>query len=71
MNNDARKKLVATNAVVLALAGVASFVLPKIAASIADGPANFLIAMAHVFPILVAIPISCSLIGKSQTDAGA
>lgn len=71
MNNDARKKLVATNAVVLALAGVASFVLPKIAASISDGPANFLIAMAHVFPILVATPISCSLIGKSQTDAGA
>ena len=69
MNNDARKKLVATNAAVLALAALASFALPKIAESITDGPANFLVAMAQIFPILVAIPISCSLIAKSQPDA--
>tara|TARA_R110002049_G_scaffold72490_1_gene186920 strand:+ start:3112 stop:3378 length:267 start_codon:yes stop_codon:yes gene_type:complete len=69
MNNDSRKKLVATNAAVLALAAFASFTLPKIAESITDGPANFLVAMAQVVPILVAIPVSCSLIGKSQPGA--
>ena len=69
MKNDARKKLVATNAAVLALAALVSFVLPRIAESTTDGPANFLVAMAQVVPILVAIPISCSLIGKSQPDA--
>ena len=68
MNNNPRKKLVAKNAAVLAVAALASFALPKIAESITDGPANFLIAMAHVFPILVAIPVSCSLIGKSQPE---
>ncbi len=69
MSQDARKKLVAINAVVLALAALASFVLPKIAESVTDGAANFLVAMAQVLPILVAIPISCSLIGRSQADA--
>ncbi len=69
MNNDARKKLVALNAVVLALAALASFALPKIAESISDGPANFLVAMAQVGPILAAIPISCNLIAKSQPDS--
>ena len=68
MKNDARKKMVAINAAVLALAALASFVLPKIAASITDGPAEFLVAMVQVFPMLVAIPISCSLIWKSQPD---
>ena len=66
MNNEARKKLVATNAAVLSLAALASFTLPKIAESMTDGRASFLVAMAQVIPILVAIPISCSLIGKSH-----
>jgi len=65
-----RKKLVVTNASVLASAALVSFVLPKIAESISDGPANFLVAMAHVIPMLAAIPISCNLIAKSQPDAG-
>ena len=71
MNNAIRTKLIAANAAVLALAALASFVLPKIAESVADGPANFLVTMAQALPILVAIPISCSLIGKAQSDTSA
>ncbi len=71
MNNETRKKLVVVNAAVLALAGLASFVLPMVAESITTGPANFLVAMAQVVPIFVAIPISCSLVGKSQANSAA
>ena len=69
MSFNLRKKLVAQNAAVLTLAALASYALPKIAQSITDGPAHFLVAMAQVLPIFVAIPISCSLIGKSQPEA--
>lgn len=65
MNHPEKRKLVAMNAALLAAAGLASFVLPLIFQSLTDGPANFLIAAAQVGPILAAIPISCSFIGKS------
>ncbi|MEM6778692.1 MAG: hypothetical protein AAF670_13625 [Planctomycetota bacterium] len=69
MTREPRKKLVATNAAVLALAALASFALPHIVASITEGPANFLIAMMQVLPILVAIPVSCSLVGRAIPDS--
>ncbi|MFK7737580.1 MAG: hypothetical protein AB8B50_16210 [Pirellulaceae bacterium] len=68
MKNRMRSKQVSKNAAVLAIAGLVSFVLPKIADSVTDGPADFLVAMSQVFPILVAIPISCRLIGNSHAD---
>ena len=71
MNDSSRKKLVAFNAGVLALAALASFAFPKIAESTTDGSAHFLIAMAQVVPILAAIPVSCSLIAKSQPESAA
>ena len=71
MSHIEKRKLVAMNAALLAGAGLASFVLPLILQSITDGPAKFLVAAAQIAPIFVAIPISCSLVGKSteQTTA--
>jgi len=71
MTDSRKNKLVATNAAVLAAAGLVSFVLPMIATSITEGRGNFLIAMAQIAPILCVIPISCSLVGKSHAESDA
>jgi len=71
MNNSTRKKLIATNAAVLAIAALATFALPAIAESLTEGRTKFLVAMAQVAPILCAIPISCGLIGKSLPESTA
>lgn len=60
-----QQELIAWNAAVIAVAALASFVLPRIAASMTDGRANFLIAMAQVVPVLSAIPVSCGFVKKA------
>ncbi len=68
MGHHEKRKLVAMNAALLAGAALASFVLPLVLKSVTDGPANFLVAIAQVAPIIVAIPISCSLIGRAAAE---
>ena len=70
MTNAEKKKLIARNAVVWTIATLVSFALPMVADSITDGRGTFLKAMAHVFPLLAAIPISTSIISNSVGETG-
>lgn len=65
MTSAEKKRLVGTNAALWVIAILVSFILPMVAESITDGRAAFLKAMAHVFPLLAAIPISTGIISKS------
>ncbi len=67
MNSARTKKLAAQNAAMLAVAGLASFVLPMITDSLTDGRSNFLRMMAHMIPLLVVIPISSQFVAKAAS----
>ena len=69
VNEERAKKLVAMNAGILAAAALVSFILPMILDSMLEGRGNFIKAMAHVLPILAAIPFSCRLIAIASTPA--
>ncbi len=65
MTKAEKKKLIATNAAVWVAGILVSFILPMIAESLSDGPAGFLKVMAFVFPLLVAMLASNSVISKA------
>jgi hypothetical protein len=65
MTNAKKKKLIATNAALWTVAILVSFTLPLVADSITEGRGSFLKAMAHVLPLLIAIPVSTNIISKS------
>lgn len=65
MAPSAKKKLIATNATIWVCATLLSFILPMVAASIADGPAGFLKLVAHVGPLLLGLFVSTGLIDRA------
>lgn len=65
MTPSAKKKLIATNAAIWAGATLLSFILPMVAASIADGPAGFLKMMVHTGPLLLGLLFSTALINRA------
>ncbi|MCA8992138.1 MAG: hypothetical protein KDA69_03275 [Planctomycetaceae bacterium] len=68
MNGSDKKRLLATNAAIWAIAALASFILPRVAASLVDGSGNFLIAMAQAGPLLVGLLASHGLMSKNLTS---
>lgn len=69
MTGPQKKKLLGTNVIVLTLAMLASFVLPKVAEASVDGKGTFLIALAQLFPLFVAIGLSTALLNNAITES--
>lgn len=65
MNAAAKNTLIQTNAVIWVVGILASFILPMVATSLADGPANFLVMMVQVAPLIAAMYLSTAVISKS------
>lgn len=65
MTNSEKKKLITTNAAILAAGMLASFVLPLIVESVTDGRANFLKMLMHMFPLVIAMTASNGIISKA------
>ena len=65
MPNEKTKKLIGTNAGILTLAALVSFVLPLILDSMLEGRGNFIKMMAHVMPLFATIPLSCKLVAAA------
>lgn len=69
MTGPQKKKLLGTNVIVLTLAMLASFVFPKVAEATVDGQGTFLIALAQLFPLFVAIGFSTALLNSAITES--
>jgi hypothetical protein len=69
MTHANKKKLLAKNAGLWAMAALLSFVLPMIVESLADGPATFGKMMAQMFPLLATILISNNLLSIGMGPA--
>lgn len=65
MTLSAKKKLIAANATIWAGATLLSFILPMVAESITDGPANFLKMMVQTGPLLLGLLVSTAVINKA------
>ncbi len=65
MTSSEKKRLIATNAGVWAIAILASFILPFIAESLSSGPAKFLEVMCFAFPLIAGMAFSSILISKA------
>jgi hypothetical protein len=65
MKRSEKKKLITTNAAILAAGMFASFVLPLIIESVTDGRADFLKMMMQMFPLIVAMMASTGMISKT------
>ncbi len=69
MTEDAKKKIVTTNAALWTVGILLSFVLPMIGDSITEGRGNFLRAMLHVGPLFAVLWISTVFLGKGLSAA--
>lgn len=69
MPNEKTKKLIGTNAGILTIATLVSFILPLILDSMLEGRGNFIKAMSHVMPLFASIPLSCRLIVLAGTQS--
>jgi ABC-type proline/glycine betaine transport system permease subunit len=65
MESKAKSKLIAVNAFIWAVGMLASFVLPMVVASLADGPANFAKVLAQMLPLIAAMIASTAYLGKA------
>ncbi len=65
MNANARKLLIATNAIVWVCGILASFILPMVAESLTVGPGNLLQMLTQVGPLFVAMFLSTALLSKA------
>ncbi len=65
MTKSEKKKLITTNAAILAVGMVASFALPLVMESVTDGRADFLKMMAHIGPLIIAMMASTGVISKA------
>ena len=69
MTHADKKKLLAKNACLWAVAALLSFVLPMIVESVADGPADFGKMMAQMLPLLATILISNNQLSNGMGPA--
>lgn len=60
-----KKKLIASNAGILVVGILVSFVLPMIGDSMTEGRSAFLRMILHVFPLIVSMSASTAIINKS------
>lgn len=60
-----KKKLIASNAGILVVEILVSFVLPMIGDSMTEGRSAFLRMILHVFPLIVSMSASTAIINKS------
>ncbi|MDX1929460.1 MAG: hypothetical protein SFV81_23235 [Pirellulaceae bacterium] len=68
MTSTEKKKLIATNAGIWAIAILAAFILPFIAESLASGQAKFVQVMCFAFPLIGGMAISSVVISKSIVE---
>lgn len=71
MTKAEKKTLITTNALILAVGMIASFVLPLIIDSVTSGRADFLKMMAHVGPLIIAMQTSTGVISKAIGEPAA
>jgi hypothetical protein len=57
-----KQRLISTNAAIWAIAILAAFILPHIAASISSGPAKFLKVICFAFPLIAGMVLSTLVI---------
>lgn len=65
MNATEKKNLIGANAAIWAVAILTSFTLPLVTDSLVDGRGDFLRMHTHVFPLVAAMGVLCSVISKS------
>jgi len=65
MTKSEKKKLIATNAVILTAGMVVSFALPLVVESVTEGRADYIKMMMHMFPLIVAMMASTGIISKA------
>ena len=69
MTSLEKKKLIAMNAAVWAIAIFASFILPFIAESLSSGSAKFLQVLCFAIPLIGGMIVSTAVLDKSIPDA--
>lgn len=70
MNLEERKRIVGRQALILTIASLVSFVLPKIFHSMTDGRSQFLIDFGQMFPLLLAVTLSGAVLSNSLKSVG-
>jgi len=69
MTSLEKRKLIAINAGVWAIAMIASFILPFIAESLSSGSAKFLQVLCFAMPLIGGMMVSTAVLDQSIPDA--
>ena len=71
MTSETTRKLVSLNAVIWAVATLASVILPFVTDSLTEGRSAFLHVAAHAAPLIAGMFISCASLSRaSEKSAG-